>query len=283
MSRQSRLTALQHAKFNQDGFVIIENMLDADTISMARERFERLFRGQFDLGVQPDEWNWREGRDAADLTRQICNAWKSDSVIRSIVLREDIGKLCSDLRAWPGARINQDNVIWKPPGARSLGFHQDDSFQYWIDPPQMATCWITLDDTVAEQGTIEYVRGSHLWPVSPPIEHFHAPNDPLNELRVAAEQMDAEIDIVPIVVPAGTAVFHHGRTWHGSNANNGLGERRSIVSHCMSSAARFSDAQSSPIYGRYKQVGTNHMDESFFPILYRNDGYRSPGLDNGQH
>jgi len=281
MSSQHRLTALQRSNFNQDGFVVIEDMLDADTILRARERFALLFRGQFDLGIQPDEWNWREGRDAADLTRQICNAWKSDSVIRSIVLREDIGKICADLRAWPGARINQDNVIWKPPGARSLGFHQDDSFQCWVDPPQMMTCWITLDDTVAGQGTIEYVRGSHLWPVSPPIAHFHAPDDPQIEMREAAKQIDAEIDIVPIVVPAGTAVFHHGRTWHGSNANNGSVERRSVVSHCMSSAATFSDAQSSPIYGRYKQIETNHMDESFFPILYRNDGYRSAWLDNG--
>ncbi len=280
MSDYRELTELQRSSFNRDGFVIVENMLDPETIIKARERFSLLFKGQFDLGLEPDEWNWREGRDAPDLTRQICNAWKSDSVIRSIVLREDIGRLCAELSDWPGARINQDNIIWKPQGARSLGFHQDDSFQAWINPPNMTTCWITLDDTLAEQGTIEYVKGSHLWPVAPPIAQFHAPDDPLTELREAAKKVNAEIDIQPIVATAGTAVFHHGRTWHGSNANNGSGERRSVVCHCMSSAAMFSEQQINPIYGRYKQVGSNLMDESFFPILFQKDGYRSPWIDN---
>jgi len=198
--------------------------------------------------------------------------------VRSIVLSEAIGKACAELRGWSGARINQDNVIWKPPGARSLGFHQDDSFQNWIDPPEMMTCWITLDDTLAEQGTIEYVKGSHNWPVSPPIEKFHAPKDPQFDLREAARRIGAKLDIVPIVVPAGTAVFHHGRTWHGSNANAGSVDRRSIVSHCMASCASFSDTNNSPIYSRYKLCGSNLMDESFFPILYQDDGYRSPWL-----
>ena len=33
------------------------------------------------------------------------------------------------------------------------------------------------------------------------------------------------------------------------------------------------------IYNRYKRVGDLAMDESFFPILWRNDGYRTPWLD----
>ncbi len=267
------------SRFNSDGFLVIENVLSTEEIERAKARFEPLFRGEFDLGIQPDEWNWREGRDAIDLTRQICNAWKADAVIRSIVLREDLAKMCADLKDWPGARINQDNVLWKPPGARALGFHQDDSFQQWISPAQMMTCWMTLDDTRAEQGTIEYVKGSHLWPVSPPITQFHAPDDPLKELRQAAQSINKHIEIVPIVVPAGSVVLHDGRVWHGSRANSGEAPRRSIVAHCMSSAAQFSGTDQSPIYNRYKKHGTNDMDESFFPILYRQDGYRTAWID----
>ena len=49
-------------------------------------RFAPLFRGEFETGLYPDEWNWREGRDAGDLTRQICNAWKSDRGVARAVL-----------------------------------------------------------------------------------------------------------------------------------------------------------------------------------------------------
>ena len=85
-------------------------------------------------------------------------------------------------------------------------------------------------------------------------------------------------EIVPIEVPAGSAVFHHGKTWHGSRANKGSAPRRSLVSHCMSSEATFHPTNTGPVYSRYKKRGSLEMDESFFPILWREDGYRSGWL-----
>jgi len=275
-----RLMEDQIQSFHDDGFVVITNVLDRKTIGDARARFEPLFRGQFETGLQPDEWNWRDGVGAPDVTRQICNGWKADSTIASIVLREDIGQACALLRDWPGARINQDNVIWKPPGGRSLGFHQDDSYQDWIVPNEMMTFWITLDDTAADCGTIEYARGSHRWPLSPPIGQFHAPEDPLADLRIAAARAgETEPEIIPIEVAAGDAVIHHGLCWHGSRTNGGSVPRRSVIAHCMSSAAQFHSTKINPIYSRYRQRKTNQMEESFFPILWRRDGYRTPWLD----
>lgn len=265
--------------FERDGFLIIERFLDNDEIDAARARFAPLFRGEFETGLYPDEWNWREGKDAADLTRQICNGWKSDHTIARIVLSESIGRLCAQLRGWPGTRINQDNVIWKPRGAKSLAFHQDESYQGWIVPSEYVTCWMTLDDTKSDAGTISYVRGSHRWALSPMVKQFHAPDDYDAELREAAAREGIHPDIVPVVVPAGSAVFHHGRTWHGSGANAGDTQRRSIVSHCMSSAAQFHPTNVSYIYNRYKRVGCLDMDESFFPVLWTYDGRRSGFLE----
>jgi Phytanoyl-CoA dioxygenase (PhyH) len=266
--------------FDRDGFVIVPDVLTGQEIDRTRARFEPLFSGRFETGLYPDEWNWRMGRDAEDLTRQICNGWKSDLAIASIILRADVGRACAKLRRWPGARIGQDNVIWKPPGGKPLGFHQDDSYNGWIVPGEMCTCWITLDDTKAHQGTIEYVRGSHRWPVAPPIRQFHAPDDPLADLRPAAAHAGvAEPEIAPIEVPAGSCVIHHGRTWHGSRDNRGTEPRRSIIAHCISSAARFHPSEISYIYSRYKKMGSTDMDESYFPVLWREDGHRTPWLD----
>ena len=50
------------------------------------------------------------------------------------------------------------------------------------------------------------------------------------------------------------------------------------VSHCISAQARFHPTEISYIYNRYKRVGDETMEESFFPILWREDGYRSPFL-----
>ncbi len=273
-----QITDSQRQQFNDDGFVIVENVLNGSVINNLRERFVQLFRGEFETGLQPDEWNWREGRDSDDLTRQICNGWKADTLVASVVLREDIGRGCAQLRGWSGARLNQDNVLWKPPMAKALGFHQDESYQSWINPSEMMTCWITLDDTAVEQGTIEYVRGSHRWPLAPPIGQFHAPDDPLADVAVAAAHAGQPLDVVPIVVKAGSAVFHHGRTWHGSRVNRGEHPRRSVVAHCMSADSMFDEHNKSPVYSRYQRVNDRTLDESFFPVLWREDGYRSGWL-----
>ena len=68
------------------------------------------------------------GGFSPDLARQICNGWKADYTVASLVLRAVIGRLCAQLAGWPGARLAQDNIVWKPPGAKPLGFHQDDSY-----------------------------------------------------------------------------------------------------------------------------------------------------------
>ena len=35
-----------------------------------------------------------------------------------------------------------------------------------------------------------------------------------------------------------------------------------------------------PIYSRYKRLGDNKLDENYFPILWREDGYRTPQIDD---
>ncbi|MGI9406323.1 MAG: phytanoyl-CoA dioxygenase family protein, partial [Hyphomicrobiaceae bacterium] len=81
------LTDTDIATFERDGFVVVPGVLDAATVEAARARFEPLFSGDFETGLQPDEWNWRAGSGAPDVTRQICNAWKADPTVASIVLR----------------------------------------------------------------------------------------------------------------------------------------------------------------------------------------------------
>ena len=48
----------------------------------------------------------------------------------------------------------------------------------------------------------------------------------------------------------------------------------------MSSEGRFHPTRVGGVYGRYKRAGGDEMDESFFPVLWREDGYRTPFLDH---
>ena len=73
------------------------------------------------------------------------------------------------------SRLLQDNVLWKPPGGKTLAYHQDAAYDDWVIPQTMMTCWMPLDDVSQEKGTLEYVKGSHKWGLVPPKGQFHSP------------------------------------------------------------------------------------------------------------
>jgi 2-oxoglutarate-dependent dioxygenase len=275
-------SAEQLAAFERDGFVVVEGFVDAGAVEELRARFEPIFAGRYETGIRPDEVNWVPGRDPDDRTRQICNGWKADPRIAAQVLSERTGRLAAELMGWNGARLVQDNVIWKPPGVKSLGMHQDGSYLDYLVPPEMITCWITLDDTSAEAGTITYAAGSHRWPRSPENRgEFHAPADwlaPVERSRPSGE----ELQLVPLVVPAGSAAFHHFNTFHGSGPNTGAVHRRAVISHLVRSDTRFHPEHVDPVYSRYRRVDDLALDESFFPIVWTREGLRTPWLDEAR-
>ena len=273
-------TPAQIERFRRDGFLVVERIIGTEEAAHLASRFAPLFPRRVRDRPLPRRVELARGQ-GTPATSRARSATPGSRIAR---WREPSSTPAWDCGArgfagWPGARINQDNVLWKPPGARPLAFHQDDSYQRWVVPPQMCTCWIALDATTAAGGTIEYVKGSHRWGLAPPAAQFHAPADYEREMREAAARAGAEPEVVRIEVPAGGGVFHHGHTFHGSDTNRGDAPRRALVSHCMSSEARFHPTNVGYVYGRYKRAGGTEMDESFFPVLWTEHGYRSAWLD----
>jgi ectoine hydroxylase-related dioxygenase (phytanoyl-CoA dioxygenase family) len=133
---------------------------------------------------------------------------------------------------------------------------------------------------------LEFMPGSHRWRRPLPEGEFHGPDDYRQFLRQAAEAEGKALDeesIAYVEVPAGGGSFHHGWMWHGSGYNRSDRPRRALVLHAMRSDAAFNPARlnsgTGTIYSRYKHLGDNFLDENYFPILWREDGYRTPGIE----
>lgn len=276
------LSQAQLQQFQTDGFLIVENFVPPDFAKRLAERMEPLFYGEFETGIYPDEWYWRPGLSLPDVTREMCNAWKCDRTIASLVLSAEIGRLTAELAGWDGARIGQDSLWMKPPGAKAIAMHQDGAYIDYLAPAQMMTCWVALDNATAADGTLVYVKGSHKWPLIDTAGEFHAPTKDYRwAMLQAAENAGVEQpELVVVEVPPGGCAFHHGRTWHGlCKTTRTEGTFHSMGLHTIPSTAQFHPTnQAGYIYGRYKRLGSTEMDESFFPILWQKDGYRSPHL-----
>jgi ectoine hydroxylase-related dioxygenase (phytanoyl-CoA dioxygenase family) len=267
----------QIESYRRDGFLIVERFLEPVELDRIREHFMRVFEHEWETGIAPDEVNYVPGVTEPELTRQLCNVWKADRVLARVTLSRRVGEFAVGLAAVDGVRLAQDNAIWKPPSGKALLCHQDAAYLDHLDPPNMTTCWMALDDTAADTGTIYYVRGSHRWPHAPLGGKFHAPDDWLAHV-LSSMPPGVELELVPIEVPAGGAAFHDGWTFHGSPPNERAdAQRRSIISHMISTDTRWNPDHPHPIYSRYRRPGEAELDEAFFPILWR-DGYRTKWL-----
>jgi hypothetical protein len=174
---QTDPTAEQIRQYERDGFLIVERWLTDDEVERTRERFHACFEHEWETGLAPDEVNYTPGVTPPDRTRQLCNVWKADRWLARITLQERNARFAAKLAGAPGMRLLQDNMIWKPPSGKALLAHQDAAYVPFLEPPNMTTCWMALDETAADTGTIYYARGSHAWGRLPTGDTFHAPED----------------------------------------------------------------------------------------------------------
>ena len=244
-------------------------LLTEETCEKVKDRLPRLFRGDFDTGNYPDEWHWREGISKENAAREICNAWKSDRTIASVVLNEDLGRLVANVMGWESVRLAQDDVVWKPPSARqdrpqktqridTVGFHQDSAYisaQFEPYENNSVTVWMALDDADEDNGCVEYAVGSHKWkPLlhlaggtkteeeggtdnGSEISSFHSADESSYRRGISGAASLAGCDdplelIETAPVKEGHAIFHHQDAWHGSGPNTSTDRhRRALVGH----------------------------------------------------
>jgi phytanoyl-CoA hydroxylase len=277
-------------RFNQDGFVVLPDALSSLPVNAMNDRLEQILRGRYDRGSPPDKtpklikpavYQGPLGF-SGNLTNikvlQVINVHKCDALFRTIATDPALGHLVATLAGWThGARLAQDQVWTKPPGASALVFHRDSPY-FMFTPSDVVTVWLALDDMDAELGPLEYVKGSHKWGdgrVGTSIVFFDNGKD-LLQSAAEREGITAELEIVTMAgLKAGGLSIHHGRTWHGSGKNASLTRpRRGLGMHFVPAQVRFNeDARKSRLWKRYvdgvKDPATVELPEEDFPLTWR--------------
>ncbi len=89
--------------YRRDGFLIVESFLEPGDLDWIRDRFARVFEHEWETGLAPDEVNYVPGTTPPELTRQLCNVWKADRGLASVVLSRRVGEFAARLAGLPGA------------------------------------------------------------------------------------------------------------------------------------------------------------------------------------
>lgn len=219
---------------------------------------------------------------------QVINVQKADHLFHQLACSPVLGKVVAQLAGWKcGARLAQDQIWAKPPGAAPLAFHRDSPY-FMFQPADVVTVWVALDDMDPVLGPLQYVTGSHLWGEGRVgvASQFFQSNGGKSLLKSAAERQaaatrelkrDIDLEIVSTAgLQAGGMSIHNGRTWHGSGKNcSRTRPRRGLGLHFVPANVRFTaDAIMSRLWRPYindrnENLGDVQLSHEDFPITWQ--------------
>lgn len=271
------LTEEQILQFDKNGFIKGDVVLSDQEVERLRSELDKVMDGKtvkkpvLNRNLLEGSSEYGMEMSKHEKVVQIVNIWMaSDTFFQHAAharICEEVAQLCKSgvLRIW------HDQVQYKPPVTGGpTAWHQDHPSWPIIQPADLVSAWVALDDAVIENGCMWMVPGSHLWGnqqkylvSSPDFKADHKQPSMLPE--------GAKVVSEPFEIKKGQVGYHHCLTWHGSPHNRSNKKRRAIAVHYM------------PVHTRYEPNGKHSMEKFMkvkpgqmidgeeFPIVYRKE------------
>ena len=261
-----RLTGEQVASFHRDGYVAGVRVLEDTQVEWLCHELSELADASHPGHRLFYEYHSNESPDPSRVLFHALGAWRITPGFHDVLWHPAFTMPASQLLDGP-VRFWHDQLFCKP--ARHGGvvaWHQD--YSYWTRTQPMAhlTCWIALDDATRDNGCLQYVPGSHCWPLLP-VTGLAGDMDAIQ--TVLDEEQRAAFQPVAIELKRGECSFHHPLMVHGSYENRTHGPRRATVINVFRDGVR--SASNEPLLEGVPPVPTGEpMRGKFFPLLFGN-------------
>jgi ectoine hydroxylase len=217
----SILTSEQRRAYEDDGFVIIRGMFDAEETSLLRQAME----------VDPEVREHMLDRlDATGASTRIA-LWNraGDSVYGMAARCERMVDTMEEMLGGPVYHFQSKLTAKEPFIGGAWEWHQD--YGYWYHNgclfPHMASCQIALDRSFKDNGCLELVRGSHKLGR---IDHVPVAGEGQN---IADPKRMAEItkrlEVCSCELESGDGLFFHSNTLHRSAQNRSPHRRWTLL------------------------------------------------------
>jgi ectoine hydroxylase-related dioxygenase (phytanoyl-CoA dioxygenase family) len=242
------LTEEQKATFWRDGFLAVHDVLTADEVAALRGRTEQIIRGEIPFPqqyLQLEPALTEEQKQTVDPVFQVRKLWqltRYDPVFQEYARHPKVVEIACDLLG-PDVKLYTDQMLLKPPFHGSAKPYHQDSVYWPIEPMELATCWMALDDSTLENGCMRFLPGTHR---GGPREHHHLEGPHI--VPEGWEEMSKRPDEVAVELKAGSCTFHHSLVLHETSPNRTPYPRRAITTAYMRATSRYTGEPPQPEY-----------------------------------
>ncbi|MCG8589759.1 MAG: phytanoyl-CoA dioxygenase family protein [Proteobacteria bacterium] len=210
------LTDEQARAYDEDGFFVLEDAFDAETVARATAAIDP-FEAQVEQFLQSRE----DGRlfiaraNAITFTTHLV---AKSEVLRDLCRRPPLTDLVHDLIGGD-SRLYWDQAVYKKPGTpEPFPWHQDNGYAF-VEPQQYLTCWIALTDADESNGCPWVVPGVH--------RHGTLRHE-LTDLGWVCSHTEPR-KARPVPVRAGSIVVFSSLTPHATGANQSETVRKAYI------------------------------------------------------
>lgn len=272
-----KCTMAQLARFERDGFVVVDKVLSSGEIANAIAAMERIYRGEYSGDRRPPPLRKPVptfGNESS--VHWILNARVLDQAVWELSTSRELGEMAASLLRARSVSIVEDQLLNKPPLGLPVNMHQDRAYWPFSRSDQMVSCWIALVDMTPDLGPPEFVPGSQRWQLADRPKELIRGNeaDWMGALESVRPQ-GQEIEVVSALMPAGGAVFFHSLTFHGSRQNRTPQPRKAMSLHwagdeCQINLAKTAAHDFPYFFARLADGGP--IVNNYMPIVYEGLG-----------
>lgn len=270
-----RLTSEQIDQFSRDGFLLNIPVLSEEQCDKLLDDY-RFFMGNENQHPQINlmyEHHINQSGDPENILMHGLGHWRVTQLFHDLIFTPSVLMKASQL-IHPGrevmVRFWHDQLFAKPAKHGGVvAWHQD--YSYWTRtvPMQHLTVHIALEDQTEENGTLQYIPGSHKWTRNGgkplPVLDFNFKDMEGIKTILTPEEKSA---FKPLManLKKGEASFHHALAVHGSYGNRSDKSRRAAVLNYFADGT-LSDSDDELLKGSIVPKG-QRMEGQLYPLVF---------------